>query len=108
VLLVDGVEEALGLVAEVERPPDIGNPIGAVELALAPAGALAQARKQAHATRHDAQISARAATLSGQSGRVPVVLPSLPLLVRRQEKLGRKLRGNRYRQMVQRCQGIRL
>ena len=64
VFLVHGVEEALGLGAEIECRPDVGDSIDPVELALAPAGAFAQARKQANAHGHEAQIIARAATLS--------------------------------------------
>ena len=64
VFLVHGVKKALGLVAEIECRPDIGDTIDPVELALTPTGAFAQARKQAYAHGHEAQIIARAATLS--------------------------------------------
>ena len=49
VLQVDRIEQALGLVAEAERGPDVGHAVDAVELALRPAGALAKPGEEAHA-----------------------------------------------------------
>jgi hypothetical protein len=48
VLLVDRVEEAVGLVAQVERGPDVGARRG-VDVAPRPARALAQAGEEADA-----------------------------------------------------------
>ena len=52
VLAVDGVEQARRLVAELERRPDVADAFDAVEIALRPAGTLAQAGEETHADLH--------------------------------------------------------
>ena len=52
VLAVDRVEQALRLRAEIERSPHVANPIDAVEVALGPASALAQAGEESHPDLH--------------------------------------------------------
>ena len=47
VLLVDRVEQARGLVAELELAPDVGDAVG-VDLARRPARLLAQPREESH------------------------------------------------------------
>jgi hypothetical protein len=51
VLAVDGVEQALRLVAEAERRPDIGHG-GRLDLALRPAGALSKTREEPDVDSH--------------------------------------------------------
>ena len=52
VLAVDRVEQSLRLVAEIERRPDVGDVRDAVDLALRPAGTLAETGEQPHRHTH--------------------------------------------------------
>src|SRR6266851_1995263 len=61
VLLVHRIEQAFGLVAELERGPDIADPIHSPHLALAPARALPETGEQLDEDAHDEQPSRRCA-----------------------------------------------
>jgi hypothetical protein len=55
VLLVDGIEQAVGLVPEIERPPHVGHGLG-INFACRPARAFAQPCKETHAHGHRPSI----------------------------------------------------
>src|SRR5262249_44004580 len=84
VLLVDRVQQAVRLVTEAERVPDLADG-GRVDLALRPARPLAQAGEEAHAHRHaalqrtavrldDAQTSAARASTQAATRTPPAYL----------------------------------
>jgi hypothetical protein len=52
VLAVHGVEQAARFVSEIERRPNVADPIDAVEITLRPAGTLPQAGEETHADLH--------------------------------------------------------
>ena len=57
VLAVDRVQEPIRLVAQVERRPDVGDSVDAVELAFLPARSFPKSRKELDGDAHTDQPS---------------------------------------------------